>query len=69
MSSCSRIMPIRLNTHLALHSSVHPGVTFPGLQMIIANWVDDECNSRAISFVYSGMGTPCHTLYGTRRTQ
>lgn len=51
-------MPVRLDTLLALPSSVHPGVTFPGLQMIIANWVDNECNSRAISFVYSGVGTP-----------
>ena len=32
----------------------YAGVTFPSLQMIISNWVDDDCNSRAISFVYSG---------------
>ena len=35
------------------------GVTFPGLQMIISNWVDDDCNSGAISFVYSGVCSYC----------
>lgn len=36
------------------YSLLHAGATFPGLQMIISNWVDDESNSRAMSFVYSG---------------
>ena len=32
----------------------YAGVTFPSLQMIISSWVDEQCCSRAISFVYSG---------------